>query len=634
MTACAGAQKGAASRPLEGRRVRDVTIVGNKSFGDDEIIAKLAHRPPSSVLWLFAREHTTYSPLELRVDGKRVVAFYAEHGYFNAEVVALSAKPVDEDGVSIEIRVDENAPTRVADVRVVGVPGGVGDVVRRELAKQGVAPGRVLDHADYLEGKRRAVDALVRRGFAFARLEGRVEVDRDENRAVVILDVDAGPPVRFGTVSVTGIRRMPSSLVLDRVAWKSGDRFDPKLIALTQQRLTELGVFSAVRVDYDKLSRTRKVDMIISVVEGPANEVRAGGGVGIDNIRIDGRVRGGYVGRGVVCTGWFCDRLLNLRFDARVGYLLFTNADESRNVVFQGDIGLERVDFLLTGLQVNASVGASQEIFEAFESRAFPRMSVSLSRLFFDDRLRLRLGWQFRRLEVTPDDEIIARQLVLPDNDRLGFYEASVIYDARDNSLNPRRGWFASLAGEIGTNYALGEIRYEKATVDLRGYQPLTRRIVVAARGRVGLLRSRLAEITPITQRFYGGGPFGQRGFVFRSLSPEIPDISNKLLPVGGDGLILATGELRVRLTRFRGEWLRLALFVDAADVTAEFEDLDPTDLHYAVGAGIRYDTPVGPVRLDIGVRLNRRDLVRGDGSLNPEAGGLGAFALTVGEAF
>ena len=109
--------------------------------------------------------------------------------------------------------------------------------------------------------------------------------------------------------------------------------------------------------------------------------------------------------------------------------------------------------------------------------------------------------------------------------------------------------------------------------------------------------------------------------------------IAGDHIPVGGDGELLFSGDLRFELTRLHDNWLGMTLFVDAGDVTATFAELDPGNLHVAVGSDLTYQTPVGNVRAGIGVRLNRVDA--GPMSMpNPDPGERLAFHLTIGEAF
>src|SRR5690606_30150736 len=131
----------------------------------------------------------------------------------------------------------------------------------------------------------------------------------------------------------------------------------------------------------------------------------------------------------------------------------------------------------------------------------------------------------------------------------------------------------------------------------------------------------------PITERFYDGGAAGHRGFGYRELSPTVDDEEGGSAPIGGDEMLLGSGEVRVDVTKIKGYPFGVVGFVDAGDVVGEVGALDLGNLHYAAGVGLRYD-PVIAFRLDVGYRLNRA------GPGEPEAGNRFAFHFSLGQAF
>jgi outer membrane translocation and assembly module TamA len=105
-------------------------------------------------------------------------------------------------------------------------------------------------------------------------------------------------------------------------------------------------------------------------------------------------------------------------------------------------------------------------------------------------------------------------------------------------------------------------------------------------------------------------------------------------IPIGGDQLLLGQLELRVEMFKLFGNWVAVAAFLDAGDVAQPAKLVDPTNLHYAVGGGLRYNTVVGAIRFDLGARLNRLDERGPLGVRNPDPGERIAFHISIGEAF
>jgi outer membrane protein assembly factor BamA len=214
---------------------------------------------------------------------------------------------------------------------------------------------------------------------------------------------------------------------------------------------------------------------------------------------------------------------------------------------------------------------------------------------------------------------------------------------------------------------------------DLRFYLPLGGRVVLAARLLFGQMWVQGDVATPITQRFYLGGPNSHRGFNFNRLSAQVcsrrligapietameaPDCSTvgimeneelQRLPLGGDQMLLLQAEARIYLLRLWDNWLSAAAFFDAGDVAAPtcvrdacvmppyLQQIDLARLHLAAGGGLRYQTVIGTIRVDVAGRLNRRDefeiVTRADGTeeriQNPDPGDWGAFHISIGEAF
>jgi len=153
---------------------------------------------------------------------------------------------------------------------------------------------------------------------------------------------------------------------------------------------------------------------------------------------------------------------------------------------------------------------------------------------------------------------------------------------------------------------------------------------------RVGLGTRLSGAGLPVTRRYFAGGAASQRGFSQRRLSPRARTGQDGIgridpesgVPVGGEGLVETSVELRLDLFRVAGQRLGVTAFVDGADVGMALSDIDVANLHWAAGGGLRLHTPVGPIRVDVGFRLNRT------GPGEPDPGDGWAYHLSLGEAF
>jgi translocation and assembly module TamA len=189
----------------------------------------------------------------------------------------------------------------------------------------------------------------------------------------------------------------------------------------------------------------------------------------------------------------------------------------------------------------------------------------------------------------------------------LSYLEQRLTVDLRNDPIETTRGFYASLAVQEGFNIGGNGYRYLRFLPEARAFLPLGPYVVLAARARVGLLVPvSEKEPAPIVARFSSGGPNAMRGYYTGRLSPmRLED--GRWVPVGGNGLVDGSVELRLRLAGSLGG----VLFVDAGNVSlpsatpsAWQTALDPTLLQWAAGLGLRYRTPFGPLRLDVGARL------------------------------
>jgi outer membrane protein insertion porin family/translocation and assembly module TamA len=183
-------------------------------------------------------------------------------------------------------------------------------------------------------------------------------------------------------------------------------------------------------------------------------------------------------------------------------------------------------------------------------------------------------------------------------NGTLNALGVDLQHSTADNPLNARRGYQVAFHAEQAGRIVPGTFTYTAVSVDGRHYLPIGKNIVVATRLQIGNIQPAGADETnvPFSKRYFLGGATSVRGWGRFEISPL-----DSGLPIGGDSLLAASSELR---TALRGN-LSGVLFVDAGNVWAGSWAQNVGDLRYAVGPGLRYQTPVGPIRLDFGYQLN-----------------------------
>jgi translocation and assembly module TamA len=515
--------------------------------------------------------------------------------------------------------------------------------------------GAVFDHSAYLDAKSGLGDKLKRLGYAWADVQGQVGVDRDTHQAQVSLTTEPGPIAHFGHVHIDGEKRISGHLVALHAGITEGERFDPDKLEEVRGKIYNLGVFSSVRVDYVHGDQDPTMaDVIVRVREGSFNELRLGVGFGLESQRTDVHASAVYMRR-----NWLGGlRTLKLRLEpAWVAVPAFWQPDRMGPAVL-AEAQLIQPDWPLPLGELKFTVGYDVGIEYAYQYHG-PRTSLGLQRGFWHDHVLLGASYNFQFLQFFNTDPTILNNPALSGRlfgytnpYRLGWFQEDFALDLRDKPLDAHQGGYLGLTFEQGGNYAGGAFDYEKVVPDLRLYAPLGRRVTLAARFVFGQLFTQGDLGSPITRRFYLGGPNSHRGFNYDRLSPQVPSgLPNvAAIPIGGDQMVLISAELRVNLFRLFGQWLAIAAFTDGGDVGGPTCAVSPNsstctavstrttvdwgDLNWAVGGGLRYRTLIGTIRFDLGVRLNRLTPTEPDGTPNADPGQRFAFHLSVGEAF
>lgn len=623
---CGGGSRGnqASTTPHQSDRlVSAVGIRGNQLLSSGELLDGLSTRGPSGRI---TTTRYRFDPLQAELDRKRIESYYEGRGFFSARVTDIELRPFDDPMagplVYVEFVVREGPRTDIAAVSTTGAPDELRTEIDEVVAGAGIRVGAPVVYERYSVLKTRLQALLVRRGYAFARVHGQIEVDRRLATAAVKLEIDSGPRALFGRVTVLGLRDVPESAVRARVAWTAGQVFDPTLIEATRARLFSMGAFSIIRIEHERTHAGDRADVTIRLTETFRREIKFGGGVGVDRAHYEIRARAAHVRRG------FLHPLFTLRLDLRPAVVFLRGVSGTGQIAGEATAAGDLRDVLYPRALLSTELSYLVSSLDAYSIQG-PRLRIAVQRPFLSDRLHLSVGWQFRLRTFFRIDEAITEadrtRLGLVNPYRLGLFEQTISYDGRDDPVNPRAGYYAEVRLEQAGTWAGSAFDYLRAIPELRGFVPLSSRVVGAARVRFGWP---LSGALPITQRFFAGGASSQRGFSQQRLAPFVVGDADRHVPVGGEALIETSAELRADVTRLWGNWLGVVGFLDGADVTDSLDRLDLEHLHWAAGGGLRYRTPVGALRLDLGFRLNRT------GTDEPDPNDTWAFHFSLGEAF
>jgi len=375
----------------------------------------------------------------------------------------------------------------------------------------------------------------------------------------------------------------------------------------------ELGVFSGVRVTRGEPDLGRgEVPIDVGVQEAPFRTLRVGPGIGLEPSKwqVLGQVQWTH-------RNWLGD-LRRLTLDARGGYAWIPSPVDP---IREGWVGTVSGEFTQPGVLFKDAV----DLFAKLE------VERSLEQAYASVSEKARFGIPFRpaprwtivpsyNLEIYKLSDFVGDPSLLPiENCQqtlcvLSYLEQRVTYDLRDHPLVTTRGYFFSLSLQEGFPAGGYGYTYLKFIPEARGFWPVERGSVLAARARFGaLVPIHETGSAPVVALFTSGGPNSMRGYGSERLAPMVFQ-DGAWVPIGGNGLLEGSLELRQSL----GGDLVGTVFLDAGNVSTpsgnptQYKDvLDLSKLQYALGVGVRYRTSVGPFRADLAVRLPN-DLSKG----------------------
>lgn len=647
--------------PPERLMITDVVIEGNSALSDTEIIAKIATYFDNLSL---SEKKPLLDRAALPNDSRRIESLYDEFGYFDARVLNYRVEELGAGCVRVLFSVDEGEPVRVTSVSFDGI-----DLERLKLADdfairlrranqrlselQLLRKGEIWTAHQYEAGKAQIRETLTAEGFAFAEVLGDVYVTRETHQAAVQYHIAPGPVVTIQSIVVEGSDIVTPERILRRSSVSQGDVYNPEQIRRSEQDMYNLGVFFSVA---SKINRPNvaellgeneptienirniqwdpRVTLTFVVLEMPMHELRSGVGLTVDNERGEAYVLGGYQDRNFFSGLRFFDAEL------KPALIVLPNLFSPEQLFPGGRAQLSfrqpsfLEEYLLLSTRIEYELGA--EI--GYQSHRVSGLLAVARKLL--DRLTVQLSYhaEFYNYFNVEADRVFSQDQTLGLEFReqyvLSYLGQSLTLEYRDSIYDARQGLFAQAAAEESLGFLGSDFYYYRLSTDVRGYLSAAPWLSFAARIRYGQVFTSIETDVPLPARFQGGGPSSMRGFASRRMGPYLCNrgdtttveqdpnacgtASDDRIYVGGNLLLEGSLEARFYLPANFG----LVLFADVGEVWARAEDIDFTKFHVAVGPGLRYFTPFGPIRLDLGLLLTTID--------PPEM----TFHFSIGQAF
>jgi len=618
--------------------VRKVKFLGNRLFSSSELEDVIMTKSSSLIRIPPFRKDREYDPIAFQTDSKRIERFYRRKGYYQAKVRRSEANPCDpenQDRICVEFEIVEGAQTNIGSVDFV-IAKANPPVERRQVEEVfALKAGDRFEHDKYLKQKNLLEQALREWHYPLPEMTGEALYDEESNSIRVTLSLKPGTAARIGYIHFEGLDEILQEDAMSRLPIKTGEYYDPRLLDDADALLARLDVFRSISPEL-KLQKNdpSTVNLIYHVREKPLKTLLFGGGVRVENSRQEARLRAEWTNRNFYSHL----RTFNVSAEPRYAVLPSIFRREQSGPLGSANVEMRHPAFLSARQDLRTAVGFDSDLEQAFKWYG-PRVNGNLERTI-SRTLSVAGGYSFRYLTFYSLDvgaptssTLLPPELLFNRNYRLGFIDQRLTWDRRDSALETHSGFFTQVRLEESVPMLGSAFTYLRTQPEVRFYLPTTSRATLALRAMAGRMFVFKGSSSPITERFYGGGASHHRAFSYHQLSPQVRANDGRTVPVGGESEVLFTVEERIRLFQLGQQWLLGAIFFDAGDVVASPSDLNLNQLHYGLGGGLRYDTPVGVIRADVGARLNRL----GDtsfGRQNPDPGRRFAIHISFGEAF
>jgi len=580
----AGTEEAEAPQP----KVRSIVWDGIHALSESELEAAIVTSERRWTDWRFWRPSPRLDPIELDVDLERIADAYRERGWYQAQAT-VDLEEVDEGrAVIVHFHVNEGKPVLLDDWALTLADDA--DLTQADRATlQAQIPserGQPFGTTLYRQVRQALLDHCADLGYPAARLEGGAQVDLESDLARVEWTLFLGPVITLGRIRLRGIEDIQPKLALRELLFATGDRYSRAKLRESERRLVDTGLFRSAVIEVRPPKNAPEAavwPVRVQVQKRPPRSVRIGAGYGTED-QFRGQLSWTH-------RNFFGEaRRLDLR--ARASFL---------DSALEAHLG--QPSLFDSRVRGDLSLSASRQNRPGYEANVYEELSAISFPLDTDEKWRLRLGQHFQTGTVT-EWEFDRPAPRGPKQTHIHGPVAGLLFQDTDDKVDPHRGVRAEAVVEMGGIPTGSELTYVEAQLDLRGYLPLGP-TVLAARTAMATLEpfagDGLGDV-PVYRRLYTGGTYSVRGYPYQGIGPLDGDDT----PIGGLSRAEFSLEWRFPI------WKRLSGvgFIDGGQVRREAASWQLGNFEYGAGGGLRFSTPIGPIRLDVATPIDARSSV------------------------
>ncbi|MCG2588498.1 autotransporter assembly complex protein TamA [Rhodohalobacter sulfatireducens] len=572
--------------------VWSVEIEGNETYRNIVLMNAIANESPSLVQKIFKRfDNFLYTENEVRRDQIRLRRYYERRGFHNVEVDYHVTEGDKEWKKNILFTVIEGVPLSIHSTEVnIQADSSISREIRetrdfeRAISRHQYREGRRFEPIRQPDVEGAFLQALGNLGYAWPEIEIQTAVDSLAGLVDVKIRITPNSKTYFREFQVEGELSIPKRMLLRQSGLREGDLYTRDEIQNAQRNIFNHHLFRFATITLPEQEYDSTLSTLIRVREFEPRTIEASVGVGMEEI-IRGQAQWEHRninGRGhrysANARASFIEQRLSS--DYLVPYIFNS---KSRNVTSL--FGLHRLE----------------EAFELFQ------VGLNSSLIYQIDRNKTAsLSYEYSLNEELSRDQ----QVDLPDT-VLSYDKSSFVLSGyySEGYSRGQRGWVLQPSIELSGTFGESTFKFQKLNLDVRKYTQITNSLTLANRVNGGVIFYTQPDSLPSNIRYYSGGTNSVRGWGRQNLGPKAPAFTengafDSFIPLGGRATFLFNIELRQTLDRIIPNF-GVAAFLDGGQVWQNIASLPSRPLQFGAGGGFRYQSPIGPVRVDIAYKLN-----------------------------
>jgi outer membrane protein insertion porin family len=516
-----------------------------------------------------------FVPEAIADDDEAILTAMQSKGYLKASVGAWDVQPTDQGyALNITVPIDPGPQIIVSNVVFNGATSFTNRILLKMLA---VTSGKPLDVPSLEIDRGKLVNFFEDNGFPYAKVQQHYDIDADEHTARVVYDIDQGEFVRIGSIVVIGDVLTSQKAIKKAMDLKEGDPFSRKKLIDSQLNIRRLGPFSYVSIETLGIKEMRNVVHLKVQVEEQRPFMLD---LGI-SYSTDDNLTGSLAFRNINAFGWAKTNTLKLT----------VGKDLSR-----AEISWLDPRFLSSSFEMTTAAWVQ---YKRQPTYAYTQVAGAMGWTRRLSRWNFFFRYELDRNYFVEGDSVAADADSLRNN-TISRISISSDYDSRDSFSFPTRGMYTYGGIDFFNEIKGNDANFVKFTWQYEYDLGFLRRLVLSTALRTSHIQTIGTNVSvPTNERLFLGGDDTIRGFAQDSLGP----VNAQGQAIGSLTRWITNVELRFLIWRH----LSLAAFYDMGSLTPNYSDITLVDVRNSTGLGLRYNTPVGPIRADYGFKLDRR---------------------------